>query len=52
VVVEYLPDSPDTNRIPEQRARSGTFGIMSTVFFAASVVLFIIGWRQRRTPAK
>jgi len=52
VVVEYLPDSPDTNRIPEQRARSGTFGIISTVLLVAATVLYIIGRRQRRARAK
>jgi hypothetical protein len=47
VVVEYLPDSPDTNRIPEQRARSGTWRIMALVLLIASAVLFIIARRQR-----
>jgi uncharacterized protein DUF3592 len=52
IVVEYLSDSPGTNRIPEQRARSKTFGILSAVLLAASVVVFIIGRRQRPAPAK
>ncbi len=47
VVVEYLADSPSTNRIPEQRASSLTFEIMSALLLIASGVLFIIGWRQR-----
>ena len=49
VTVEYLPDSPTTNRIPEQRARSLTWTIMALVLLAASGVLFIISWRQRQT---
>ena len=52
VTVEYLPDAPDTNRIPEQRARSLTWTIMALVLLVASAVLFIIGWRQRRARAK
>jgi hypothetical protein len=52
VVVEYLPDSPDTNRIPGQRARSLTWTIMALVVLVSSGVLFIIGWRQRRAQAK
>ena len=52
VTVEYLPDSPDTNRIPEQRARSLTWTIMALVLLVASGVLFIISRRQRRTQAK
>ncbi|MBI2997623.1 MAG: DUF3592 domain-containing protein [Deltaproteobacteria bacterium] len=52
VIVEYLPDSPDTNRIPEQRARSGTWRIMALVLLVASVILFIIGRRQRRARSK
>ena len=52
VIVEYLPDSPDTNRIPEQRARSLTWTIMALVLLVASGVLFIISWRQRRAQAK
>jgi hypothetical protein len=49
VAVEYLPDSPGTNRIPDQRARSGTWRIMALVTLVGSAVLFVIGWRQRRT---
>ncbi len=52
VTVEYLPDAPDTNRIPEQRARSLTWTIMALVLLVASAVLFIISRRQRRTPSK
>jgi hypothetical protein len=48
VTVEYLADSPDTNRIPDQRARSLIWTIMAFVFLAASAVLFIINWRRRR----
>jgi len=51
VVVEYLPDSPDTNRIPEQRARSRTWTVMALVLLAASAVLFLIGRRQRLAHA-
>jgi hypothetical protein len=47
VVIEYLPDSPHTNRIPDQRAQSGTWRIMALVLLIASAVLFIVGWRQR-----
>ena len=47
IVVEYLSDAPSTNRVPEQRASSVTFEIISAVFLVASVVFFIIGWRQR-----
>lgn len=47
VVVEYLPESPDTNRIPAQRAKSGTWRIMAFVLLAASAVLFVIVRRQR-----
>jgi hypothetical protein len=46
VVVEYLPDFPSTNRIPEQRAESRTWRIMALVLLVASAVLFIIGRRQ------
>ena len=52
VTVEYLPDAPDTNRIPEQRARSLTWTIMALVLLVASGVLFVISRRQRRTQAK
>ena len=52
VTVEYLPDSPDTNRIPEQRARSLTWTIMALVLLVASGVLFIISRRPRRAQAK
>jgi hypothetical protein len=52
VIVEYLPDAPDTNRIPEQRAISLTWTIMAFVLLVASAVLFIIGWRQKRPRAK
>jgi hypothetical protein len=51
VTVEYLPDSPDTNRIPEQRARSLIWTIMALVLLVASGVLFIISRRQRRAQA-
>ena len=51
VTVEYLPDSPDTNRIPEQRARSLTWTIMALVLLVASAVLFIISWRQRQSQS-
>jgi hypothetical protein len=52
VTVEFLPDSPNTNRVPEQRARSLTWTIMALVLLVASGVLFIIGRRQRRAQAK
>ena len=52
VTVEYLPDAPDTNRIPEQRARSLTWTLMALVPLVASAVLFIISWRQRRVRAQ
>jgi hypothetical protein len=52
ITVEYLPDAPDTNRIPEQRARSLTWTIMALVLLVASGVLFVISRRQRRTQAK
>jgi Protein of unknown function (DUF3592) len=52
VTVEYLPDSPDTNRIPAQRARSLTWTIMALVLLVVSGVLFIISRRQRRAQAK
>jgi Protein of unknown function (DUF3592) len=52
IVIEYLPDSPDTNRIPEQRARSNTFGIMALVLLVASAVLFIRGRRQLLAQAE
>jgi len=52
VVVEYLSDSPDTNRIPNQRARSGTWRIMALVVLVSSAVLFIMAWRQKRARAK
>jgi hypothetical protein len=48
VVIEYLPDSPTTNRIPEQRAESGTWRIMALVSLMASAVLFLIGKRRRQ----
>lgn len=47
VVVEYLPGSPDTNRIPEQRARSGIWAIMALVLLVASAGLFVLGRRTR-----
>lgn len=49
VVVEYLPASPDTNRIPDQLARSRTWGIMASVLLVASGVLFVINRRRRST---
>jgi len=52
VTVEYLPDSPTTNRIPEQRARSLTWTIMALVLLVASAVLFIISRRQRQSQPK
>ena len=52
VTVEYLPDAPDTNRIPDQRARSLTWTIMALVLLAASAVLFIINWRRQVAQAK
>jgi hypothetical protein len=51
VVVEYLSDSPGTNRIPEQRASFGTWRIMALILLVASAVLFIIGRRQRLAQA-
>jgi hypothetical protein len=47
VVIEYLPDSRDINRIPGQRAKSGTWAIMAAVLLTASVAVFIMGWRKR-----
>jgi hypothetical protein len=47
VTVEYLADSPTTNRIPDQRARSGTWRIMALVLLVASGILFIRVRRQR-----
>jgi hypothetical protein len=52
ITVEYLPDAPDTNRIPEQRARSLTWTVMALVLLVASGVLFVISRRQRRAQAK
>jgi hypothetical protein len=52
VTVEYLPDAPGTNRIPEQRARSLTWTIMALVLLAASGVLFLSSRRQRQTQSK
>ena len=52
VTIEYLSDSPDTNRIPDQRARSMTWTIMALVLLVASGVLFIISRRQRRAQTK
>ncbi|MEX0805428.1 MAG: DUF3592 domain-containing protein [Candidatus Binatia bacterium] len=52
VTIEYLPDSPDTNRIPEQRARSLTWTLIALVLLVASGVLFIITRRQRLAQAK
>jgi hypothetical protein len=51
VVVEYLPASPDTSRIPDQRARSRTWWMMAAVLLVGSGVLFIIGRRARTAPA-
>jgi hypothetical protein len=47
VVIEYLPNSPDTNRIPDQRARSWTWRIMALVLLVASALLFIMARRRR-----
>jgi hypothetical protein len=47
VVIEYLPNSPATNRIPDQRARSGIWRIMALVLLAASALLFIMARRRR-----
>jgi hypothetical protein len=52
IVVEYLSDSPSTNRVPEQRARSVTFEIISAVLLLLSIVVFIIGRRQRSARAQ
>jgi hypothetical protein len=52
VTIEYLPDAADTNRIPEQRARSLTWTIMALTLLVASAVLFVISRCQRRTPSK
>jgi hypothetical protein len=49
VVVEYVPSSPDTNRIPDQLARSHTWGVMAAVLLVASGVLFVINRRRRST---
>ncbi|MGH7770066.1 MAG: hypothetical protein ACREQP_21660 [Candidatus Binatia bacterium] len=51
VVIEYLSEAPGTNRIPDQRARSGTWRIMALVLLVASAVLFIIVRRQRLRPS-
>lgn len=45
VEVEYLANSPDTNRIPGQRARAGVWAIMALALLGASVVLFILARR-------
>lgn len=47
VAVEYLQESPDTNRIPDQRARSMIWGVMALVLLGTSAVLFVVGWRRR-----
>lgn len=47
LIVEYLPDSPHTNRVPDQRARSTVWAIMALVLLVASAVLFAVIWRQR-----
>ncbi len=52
VVIEYLPDSPSTSRIPDQRASFGIWRIMALVLLVSSTVLFIMGWRQKRARAK
>lgn len=46
VAVEYLPSSPETNRIPGRWAQSSTFGIISGLLFLASTTLLLIGRRQ------
>jgi hypothetical protein len=51
VVVEHRQQSPDTNRIPDQRARSRIWGIMAAVLLVASAALFVTGWRRRRAAA-
>jgi hypothetical protein len=49
VTIEYLAEAPDTNRVPDQRARSMTLTIIALVLLVASAVLFIIRWRQRQS---
>lgn len=48
VTVEYLADAPDTNQIPEQRARSNTFRIMGLASLLVGVALAGLGLREKR----
>lgn len=51
VTVEYLENSPETNRIPGQLAGSTTWAVMSFVLLGASAALFIAGRFARRRKA-
>lgn len=46
VEVEYLPGSPETNRIPGQSAKSSTYRNIGGFLLLASAVLLLIGFRK------
>lgn len=46
VEVEYLPNSPDTNRIPGETAKSSTYKNIGRFLFLASAVILLIGLRK------
>jgi hypothetical protein len=47
VVIEYLPGSPETNRIPAQRAESGTFRILALGVLFAGLIFIGLGLRKK-----
>jgi hypothetical protein len=48
VEIQYLPGSPQTNRIPGQRAGYAAWTIMAVIGCASGVVLLFIGRRRRQ----
>lgn len=52
VEVQYLSDSPETNRIPGQRASYATWLAMTMVAFVAGIALLWRARRQRRAQMK
>ena len=51
VEVQYLRDSPETSRIPGQRAKYSVWRNMTLVAFITGLVLLLIGRRRRKTQA-
>jgi hypothetical protein len=52
IEIEYLSDSPDTNRIPGESAKSSTYANIGRFLLLSSAFLLLTGFRKTRAALR